>query len=193
MKHASSRVLYEYWNERRGSRAAPERGDIEPGGIGRSLGDSFILAFDPAAAHPFRLAGTRICGLFGRELRAAPFETLWQEGDRAAIRDLVTAVADEAAGLVAGAKGRTEEGYAIELELLLLPLRHRGRTHVRQIGVLAPLTVPFWLGSSPVVDLALGACRHLGATSEAAAATPFILANGGRPNRGLVIFDGGRS
>jgi hypothetical protein len=192
VKHASSRALYEYWNDRRGMRSAPERGDIEPGGIGRSLGDSFILAFDPAAAHPFRLAGTRICGLFGRELRAAPFETLWREGDRRAIRDLVTAVADESAGLVAGAQGRTEEGYTIDLELLLLPLRQRGRTHVRQIGVLAPLNVPFWLGSSPVVDLALGACRHLGAASESSVATAFVLEHGGRPSRGLVIFDGGR-
>ena len=193
MKHASTRALYDYWNERRGSRAAPERGDIEPGAIGRALGDSFILAFDPAAAHPFRLAGTRICGLFGRELRGAPFETLWRESDRAAIRDLVAAVADETAGVIAGCAGRTEEGDTIELELLLLPLRHRGRTHARQIGVLAPLTVPFWLGSSPVVDLALGACRHLGATGEGAVATPFVLAHGGRQSRGLVVFDGGRS
>lgn len=193
MKHASSRALFAYWNERRGSRSAPERGDVEPGEIGRCLGDSFILAFDAAAAHPFRLAGTRICGLFGRELRAASFETLWQEGDRAAVRDLVVAVADESTGIIAGANGRTEEGYGLDLELLLLPLRHRGRTHARQIGVLVPLSVPFWLGSSPVVDLTLGAYRHLGVTSEGTVATPFVLAHGGRQSRGLVVIDGGRS
>src|SRR5881628_908201 len=65
VKHASSRLLYGYWNALRGSRAAPDRGDIEPGGMRRALGDSFILAFDAADDHLFRLAGTRICGLFG--------------------------------------------------------------------------------------------------------------------------------
>ena len=68
---------------------------------------------------------------------------------------MVIGVADDAVGLTAGARGRTQEGYTVDLELLLLPLRHRGRTHARQIGVLAPLTVPFWLGSSPGLDLTL--------------------------------------
>src|SRR5258705_2641434 len=33
MKSASTSKLFAYWNERRGSRLAPERGDIEPGAI----------------------------------------------------------------------------------------------------------------------------------------------------------------
>jgi hypothetical protein len=192
VKHPSSQALFAYWNERRGLRSAPERGDIEPGGIGRSLSDSFILAIDAAAAHPLRLAGTRICGLFGREMRGAPFETLWQESDRETVRDLVVAVADDSTGLIAGARGRTQEGYAVDLELLLLPLRHRGRTHARQIGVLAPLTVPFWLGSSPVIDLTLLAHRYLGVTHPAAAKST-VPPPDGRPRRGLVVYEGGRT
>src|SRR5258707_625983 len=80
---------------RRGARCALDAGDSEPGAIGRERGYSFIPAFDAAACHLSGVAGTRLCGLFARELRGAPFETLWQAGDRAAIRDLVTAVADE--------------------------------------------------------------------------------------------------
>jgi hypothetical protein len=192
VKHPSSLALFAYWNERRGLRSAPERGDIEPGGIGRSLSDSFILAIDAAAAHPLRLAGTRICGLFGREMRGAPFDTLWQESDRETVRELIIAVADDSTGLTAGARGRTQEGYAVDLELLLLPLRHRGRTHARQIGVLAPLAVPFWLGSSPVIDLTLLAHRYLGVTRPAAAkGAPS--GPSGRPRHGLVVYEGGRS
>jgi hypothetical protein len=33
MKHAASRELYAYWQEKRGTRPAPERTDIEPGAI----------------------------------------------------------------------------------------------------------------------------------------------------------------
>src|SRR5882724_4487529 len=73
MKHSSTRELYNYWNLRRGSRAAPERSDIEPGAIRRVLADTFMLSFDPQGGHPFRIAGTRVCALFGRELKGNAF------------------------------------------------------------------------------------------------------------------------
>ena len=68
MKHAATRALYAYWDRCRGDRAAPDRADIEPGAIRHVLGDTFIVTFDAKAGHPFRLAGTRICALFGGEL-----------------------------------------------------------------------------------------------------------------------------
>jgi PAS domain len=55
MKHPSIRDLLEYWNERRGRRAAPERDDIEPEAIRGLLADTFILSIDPLRGHPFRL------------------------------------------------------------------------------------------------------------------------------------------
>ena len=58
MKHPSIRELFDYWNERRGGRDMPERADIEPAAIRRVLADTFILSFEPAAGHPFRIAGT---------------------------------------------------------------------------------------------------------------------------------------
>ena len=54
MKQASSRELFGYWTARRGTRRAPERGEIEPSAIRRALGDVFILEFDRSAGHPFR-------------------------------------------------------------------------------------------------------------------------------------------
>ena len=70
MKHAASRELYAYWEGKRGSRPAPERAEIDPGAIRGALGDTFILALDRGAGHPLRLAGTRVCALFGREIKA---------------------------------------------------------------------------------------------------------------------------
>ena len=69
MKNASSQELYAYWEKQRGTRSAPARTDIEPGAIRHILSDAFILALDGDAGHPFRLAGTRLCALFGRELK----------------------------------------------------------------------------------------------------------------------------
>src|SRR5262249_31575908 len=141
MKHASVRKLFDYWNERRGARAAPERGDIEPGAIRRVLADTFILAVDPLAGHPFRIAGTRACAAFGRELRGEPFLNLWSASSRAPIRDLLTVVTQESIGAVAGVRGENDAGGALDFELLLLPLRHQGRTDVRLLGALGPAQV----------------------------------------------------
>jgi hypothetical protein len=194
VKHSSSRSLYAYWNERRGARAAPERGEIEPGAIRTALGDSFILSLDGAGEHSFRLAGTRVCSLFGREIKGEPFVGLWTESDRAATRDLLVIVANEIAGIVAGVRGLTAEGYAVDLELVLLPLRHRGNSRERQIGVLAPLSRPFWLGASPLTSLGLKSHRHVGPALDAVAATAFVAsAESGRLRHGLLVYDGGRA
>jgi hypothetical protein len=183
--------VYTYWNERRGTRPAPDRGDIEPGAIRTALGDSFILSYEEGG-HAFRLAGTRVCALFGRELKGEPFADLWEETDRAAIRDLLTIVANEIAGIVAGVAGVTGDGHCVDLELVLLPLRHRGSSHERQIGVLAPIVVPFWLGAIPLTRLGLKSHRHIG-SALAAATTPFMAAaDGARLRHGLLVYDGGR-
>lgn len=193
MKTAPARRLFAYWNERRGSRLAPERGDIEPGAIRGILGDSFIITFDAAGEHPFRLAGTRVCALFGRELKGEPFVQHWNEASRKLVADLVAIVADESVAVVAGVTAHTAEGSRTDLELLLLPLYHRGKTHVRLIGVLAPLAVPYWLGTEHVVALSLGPIRHLGPAVETIAA-PRLVKGGavGRVRRGLTVYDGGR-
>jgi hypothetical protein len=65
MKHPSIRRLFDYWNERRGARLLPRREDIEPEAIRCVLADTFILSFAPTVGHPIRVAGTRVCALFG--------------------------------------------------------------------------------------------------------------------------------
>src|SRR5262249_45062105 len=48
-----------------------------------------------------------------------------------------------------------------ELELLLLPVRRDGRTHVRALGSLAPLQVPYWLGEESMKSLSWNwSCRR---------------------------------
>jgi len=191
MKHTSSRELFAYWDRRRGRRAAPERGEIEPGPIRHVLGDTFILAVDERAGHPFRLAGTRVCALFCRELKSESFVALWEPAGHAAVRERLVGVADEAIGMVASASGRTADGGTLELELMLLPLRHRGGAHGRMLGALAPLTVPYWVGAMPLQGLTLGTFRHLGPAIESA--PRFASAAGrGRMRHGLLVYDGGR-
>ncbi len=194
MKHSSTRELFEYWNARRGPQPAPERSDIEPGAIRRSLADTFILAYDTRAGHPFRIAGTRVCAAFGRELKGTAFLDLWTAESRTLVRDLLAVVAEETIGIVAGAHGANSEGVPLEFELLVLPLKHRGRIDARIIGALAPNERPYWLGISSLAPLSLGMLRYLGPSHTEAADPPHLPAIArGRNRHGLVVYDGGQS
>jgi hypothetical protein len=190
MKHAASRELYAYWEERRGTRPAPERAEIEPGAIRGVLSDAFIVGLDRAAGHPLRLAGTRLCALFGRELKGVSFTALWAAPSRSVVSSLLAILADECVGTVAGVTAQNAAGEEINLELLLLPLGARRPSLARAIGVLAPLKVPQWLGQSPVGGLTLGSRRHVGAAVESRLLPRFMTR---RPRRGLVVYEGGRS
>jgi hypothetical protein len=206
MKTSANRDLFEYWNKRRGHRIAPERGDIQPDAIRHVLGDSFFLSADDASKFPFRLAGTRVCAMFGRELKNDSFFNLWGKSDQAALRKLMNVVVDEKVGVVAHATGRTTDGgpLVVNLELLLLPLLQRGPLDARVLGTFVPLTTPFWLGTKFVGPLELGALRHVGPTVDRVPAPPLVVSTpittapsapthqNGLKRRGLVVYEGGR-
>lgn len=193
MKHASTRDLYDYWNDSRGTRLAPERAEIDPTDIRHVLADTFLLGSHPAGDLAVRLAGTRVCALFCRELKGEDFTGLFSHGSRGQIDDLIGIVRNELMATIAGVIAHTDDGSAAELELLLLPLRHHGRTDTRMIGVLAPVTPPYWLGSISVAALSLGSLRHTGLTDEPAGASPLPLPHrAGRLLHGFVVYDGGR-
>ena len=132
MKHPSTRTVFDYWNAKRGTRLVPVRDDIDPTEIRHALGDTFMLAADFVDQLRFRLAGTRVCALFCREIKGEAFNALWNESSRKSIDELLAIVTNEAAGAVAGLTARTEDGEVTDLELLLLPLAScRTRPHPR--------------------------------------------------------------
>lgn len=193
MKHASTRILFDYWNEKRGSRPAPDRADIDPAAIRHALGDTFMLAADFVDQLRFRLAGTRVCALFCREIKGEEFLSLWQEPNRKAIVDLLAVVNDETVGAVAGLTGRTADGDQLDLEFLLLPLAHTGHARIRALGVMAPLVPPYWLGEKPLVELELGTLRHIGREIETFPAPRFTPPTEAVQLRhGFVVYSGGR-
>ena len=188
MKHPSIRELFDYWEERRGGRMMPERSEIEPGAIRRALADTFILSFEPSSGHPFRLAGTRVCALFGREIKGEAFLHLFAHGARREMRELLAIIAEECIGMVASASEVGES--ATSVELILLPLGYQGGSGTaRFLGALAPNDPPHWLGSRVLGALALGTYRFLGDT-RAIPAIAQITDKRARPN--LVVYDGGQ-
>jgi hypothetical protein len=159
VKHSATRELYAYWDGLRGARAAPEQAHVQPAALRRILGDLFVLEVDPGREFPFRLAGTRICDLFARELRRSPFLDLFGRDDRQPIRDALAAVIEDAAVAVTGLCGHTERGWTAEAELVLLPLRHHGQTHARVIGSIGLSQRPAWVGGVPLTTFSVDMLR----------------------------------
>jgi hypothetical protein len=194
MKQSSTRDLFAYWTKQRGSRPAPARGDIDPSAIRHALGDIFLLAADFAEEQRFRLAGTRVCALFDRELKGEAFAPLWAEASRPDFKAMLTEVISEQTGFVAGVTGRNAGGETIELELLLLPLARQSLGRVRAIGAMTALERPFWLGAKPLAALTLGTVRHLNAETG----QPEVRKLAPPPakfsmRRGFMVYQGGRA
>jgi len=82
MKHPVSREFFTYWESKRGEARAPERSDVDPSVLRERLGDIFVLAYDDAATYPFRVAGTRVCALFGRDVKDQSFPALFARQHR---------------------------------------------------------------------------------------------------------------
>lgn len=188
MRHPASRMLFAYWDGLRGERAAPDRGEIEPGEIRHILADTFILETDKGDRPAFRLAGTRLCALFGNELKGTALAQLWPEAERHEVGRLTAAVLDDAAGIVGGVRGTTASGQTIDLEMMLLPLRHRGKTHSRLLGAMSPATIPLWLGLEPVVSLSTLSLRVIWPSGRAEPPE-----NRAERRSRLVVYNGGRA
>ena len=188
MKHAASRALHAYWDRLRGTRAAPERADLDPGAIRSILGDVYLLELGTPRQITIRLAGTRLCTLFCRELKGASLESLFAPGERGEIADLVGEVTGSVVPMVAGISGTSATGQTVDLELMALPLRHRGRTQARLLGSLAALDVPYWVGTVPVERLRIVSARRLHP-----GIVPLDYDERPRPTGRLKVLPGGRA
>ena len=197
MKHAVTRELFAYWTRLRAGRAAPDRGDIDPAAIRGILSDTFILDTGLTGAEPtFRLSGTRLNALFLHELKGRPVLDLWVASDRPGAARLIQTVQDHVTPAIAGLQGRPAGCTPIDLELLLVPLRHHGRTHARVLGSIAPFEIPSWLGLIAIDHLTITSLRWIDA-GEPVPAKPVAWTRPAtyappRQHGFLTVYQGGR-
>jgi len=157
MKHPSSREFFAYWDAKRGDARAPDRSEIEPGAVRELLGDIFVLSYDNDAGYPFRVAGTRVSALLGRDLKDASFTALFAPDSRREISDVINYVAEEMLPAIAGITATSDDGKTAHLELLLLPFNNRAHAPVSLTGVLAP----FENDLGTIADFKLTSWRYL--------------------------------
>jgi hypothetical protein len=190
--------LHAYWNRLRGARSAPERNDVDPGAIRGVLADTFVLDFDEKRGFPFRIAGSRANALFLKEQRGLSFLELWRDADREELDSILHCVADETQPFLIGAEARPAGLETMDIEIILLPLRHHGLTHSRVLGGLAVRAAPEWMGLTKAGPIALTSLRALESsarekpTPEGAAPADFSLRNIPRRYKHLFVYSGDR-
>lgn len=158
MKQKGSLALFQYWNRLRDGRPAPKRTEVEPAEIKALLADTFILERDTRGEAVFRLAGTRLCATFGRELKGFSFPSLWRQKDQRLMARLAYGVFQQKSVVVISFEGFTSSLRATSFEMLLLPL-DGGVENPRSLGVLSSVDRPFWLGSDPLTDASIESVR----------------------------------
>jgi hypothetical protein len=145
MKHKTNQALTDYWNEVRCGRVAPRRFEIEPARIAHILADTFILERSDADAYRYRLAGTRICELFGKEFRGRDFLADWSETDQITLARQLAVATQTGQILSFEFDACADDMPPLNLEGVLLPLLHNGSSISRFLGGLGIFGDRDWL------------------------------------------------
>ena len=147
MKQRTSQILYQYWNDVRGERLAPDRFEIEPAQISTILPETCMIQRGDDGQLAFRLAGTRVCDNLGRELRGTELQSVFLEADRLAVESIVQTVTDQGAVGLLEFEMASEDGRAVRFEMILLPLTHMEKGITRFLGAVSAIDPPAWMGS----------------------------------------------
>lgn len=206
MRHDGTSEIFAYWNDLRGTRAAPERREISPALIRSRLSETFILRASGPGEARFRLAGTRICSIYGRELKGQSFSSIWQAKDKAVIARIVASSLTSKTVVQSTYEGKSSRGRKMLFNLILLPLANE--VHERHLlGMIAPAGKPFWLESDAIIENSLRSITMIDPRNAANKPAGSVRAedhkplisnillpapNGSRRVRHLMVFDGGK-
>jgi hypothetical protein len=207
MKLDGTIALFQYWNRLRAGRSAPKRTEVEPADIKTLLADTFILEKDARGEAVFRLAGTRLCATYGRELKGFAFASLWKDKDQRMVHRLAYGAFNAKSVVVISYQGSSQSGRSVEFELLMLPL-DGGLENPRCLGAAIAAERPFWLGADPLVESAIDSVRVIDPDREpmflksrpaialpSLAPSQSVLAQStgrGKRIRHLIVLEGGR-
>lgn len=159
MKQFTTRHLFEYWDNLRDGRSAPLREALDPRAMRAVLANTFLLEADGNLRFPMPIVGSRLAPLLRDTRRNASFIDQWSPQSRPILLDLFDVVQTDVQPVVAGVVMAYPEQEPCVMELLLLPLRQKGRTTTRILGGLFPATFPAWYGLVPPGPLELGVWR----------------------------------
>jgi hypothetical protein len=138
MTHSSTQALIDYWQTRRLGDAAPTRASIDPMDFPTLLPQVFMLGRRAPGDYGFRLVGGFVGDLHGRDLRAVDFVSLWAPTARLSVQSALEQARRQVNPIRLTADAQAS-GYALPLEIVLLPLTNPQGEVDRFLGLYQPL------------------------------------------------------
>lgn len=205
MKQRTLQILYAYWDGLRAGRIAPTRLELDPSRIGSILPEILLLERIDTDTYCYRLAGTRLCEIFGSELRGSNLLDGWTAADRSDLERALALTCEQGAATHLTMEASAGSTRRVELEALLLPLMHASNAIERVLGAVSAIASPHWLGHDRLTDKRLlaheliwpdGRPHHtLPGSAQMPASMPPASHPAGLPRgdrRAFRVLDGGR-
>jgi hypothetical protein len=147
MRHKTTETVFHYFNDLRRGRSAPLRHEIDPSELKGVLPDLFIMEKGRDDRVRFRLAGTRVCVVLGREMREREYSDIWDPAFRHRMRLAAETVLANRNPLELALTATGDDGSVLSLEMLMLPLLSRIDRCDRIFGSLVVMDQPATLQS----------------------------------------------
>ncbi len=138
MRHTAATTILAYWDSLQGELLAPAASSVDPRALKGHLPDLFMLERLDRAVFAFRLAGTRMCQRFGRELRDHDFVRLFPSAQHGEVLNQLGHALQSGESIVLNARASGLAGGAVDVEIILMPLADAEGRIVRLLGALLP-------------------------------------------------------
>ena len=190
--HPGTRLLFRNWEAIRSENAAPRRADLNLHQIRALMPNLVMIEKDPAVGFKWRLAGTEVCKLFGRELTgtdALPFGDAFEKGT---IRRLYQSVHTRLQPCLLRYRLTTDNGTVVGVEQVGLPLLNNAQTDVYVFGGIFPFHDPSKLRHSAITSFELASARTIWTEHLPGDKVLERLSNPQPAHTGLRLIRGGR-
>ena len=189
--HPGSRALFRYWEGIRGERTAPDRADVDLKKIKEYVPWLFVLDRHPELqSYSWRLAGTKLCQLWRKNLTGTDFFANWSRFEREAAVRLLDSVASAHQPVVLRFRLNSSLGHSIGAEFIGLPAISRDGRTTQILGSIMPFRDIENLGYDRLTGLELSGARVIWTEPIPSATAPFTGAFA-RPFATFQVIEGG--
>ncbi len=137
MRQAAAQTILSYWQAiQPEAGGAPAHATVEPRALKSHLPDLFVVERLDRAVFAFRLAGTRLCARYGRELRDHDFVRLWPAAQQGEILTQLNHCLQSARPVVLQGAAATLDGKTVAFEILMMPLTDAEGRATRLLGAM---------------------------------------------------------
>jgi hypothetical protein len=196
MLHPGSRQLFRYWETLRAEKAYPRREDVDFEAIKAVMPDLVIIERDHLRnSFRYRLAGSRVCALFGANLTGSDVFANWDHFETDVIRRHLEIALSRFQPAVVRMRLTTDRDQQLAAELVVLPVQMQNSNRVQLIGGMFPFRPAAGVGHTVITARELVSARviwteHQGTVpSQPDLVFPSV---GDRPvTRNFRLIDGG--